>query len=60
LNQPSNEDFLGSSKEKVHGKLIDYEFLKDQLGTSAFSLARPARVSSVTKVTVTPDMPDSA
>ena len=39
----------------MHGKLIGCEFLKDLLGTSAFSLARPARVSSVTKVTPTPD-----
>lgn len=36
-------------------RLIGYEFLKDRLGTSAFTLERPARVSSVTKVTIMPD-----
>lgn len=35
----------------MHGKLIGYEFLKDLLGTSAFPMARPARVCAVTKVT---------
>lgn len=35
----------------MHGKLIGYEFLKDLLGTSAFPMARSARVSAVTKVT---------
>ncbi|MFZ3159976.1 MAG: hypothetical protein WA134_07300 [Rhodoferax sp.] len=35
----------------MRGKLIGYEFLKDLLGTSAFPMDRPARVSSVTKVT---------
>ena len=39
----------------MRGRLIGYEFLKDSLGTSAFPLERPARVSSVTKVTVMPD-----
>ena len=39
----------------MHGKLIGYEFLKDLLGTSAFPLERPARVSSVTKVTTMTD-----
>ena len=35
----------------MRGKLIGYEFLKDLLGTSAFPMDRPAKVSSVTKVT---------
>lgn len=35
----------------MHGRLIGYEFLRDLLGTSAFPGLRPARVSSVTKVT---------
>lgn len=39
----------------MRGKLVGYEFLKDLLGTSAFSLERPARVSSVTKVTAMTD-----
>lgn len=39
----------------MHGKSIGYEFLKDALGTSAFTLARPAKVASVTKVTPTAD-----
>jgi hypothetical protein len=36
----------------MHGRLIGYEFLKDLLGTSAFPLECPARVSTVTKVTL--------
>lgn len=40
----------------MHKKLIGYEFLKDSLGTSAFPCARPARVSSVTKVTAMADV----
>lgn len=39
----------------MQGRLIGYEFLKDLLGTSAFLLERPARVSTVTKVTVMAD-----
>ncbi len=39
----------------MRGKLIGYEYLKDLLGTSAFSLERPARVSSITKVTAMTD-----
>lgn len=39
----------------MRGKLIGYEFLKDLLGTSAFPLERPARVASVTKVTIMSD-----
>jgi hypothetical protein len=39
----------------MRGKLVGYEFLKDLLGTSAFSLACPARVSAVTKLTATPE-----
>jgi hypothetical protein len=42
-------------EEKMLGKLIGYEFLKDLLGTSAFPLERPARVASVTKVTIMSD-----
>ncbi len=36
-------------------KPLGYEFLKDLLGTSAFSQARPARVASVTKGTAMAD-----
>ena len=36
----------------MHGRLIGYEFLKDLLGTSAVPLECPARVSTVTKVTL--------
>ena len=39
----------------MRGKLIGYEYLKDLLGTSAFSLERPARVPSITKVTAMTD-----
>ncbi len=37
------------------GNLVGYEFLREQLDLSAFPCARPARVSSVTKVTQRPD-----
>jgi len=40
----------------MRGKLIGYEFLKDLLGTSAFPMDRPAKVSSVTKVTQMADV----
>jgi len=39
----------------MFNNLIGYEFLSDLLKTSAFPLARPARVSAVTKVTAMPD-----
>ena len=39
----------------MRGKLIGYEFLKDLLRTSAFPLNRPARGSSVSKVTTMTD-----
>jgi hypothetical protein len=47
--------FFSPAKEQMHGRLIGREFLKDLLGTSAFPLERPARVSKVTKVTVMAD-----
>lgn len=37
------------------GKLLGYEFLREHLDLSAFPCARPARISSVTKVLQRPD-----
>lgn len=40
----------------MRNRLVGYEFLRDQLNTSAFSLARSARVAPVTKVTPMQDV----
>lgn len=40
----------------MRNRLVGYEFLKEQLCTSAFSLARSARVAPVTKITPMQDV----
>ncbi|MEI7537635.1 MAG: Fic family protein [Comamonadaceae bacterium] len=40
----------------MNNRLIGYEFLREQLRTAAFPLARPARVAAVTKITSLPDV----